>query len=112
MNALAERFAEQGVGSIFLYTNEAHPGENYPHLTSMEQKYRHAGALRDIYGVTRPIMLDALDGAKNYSPQETSTKRFLGKGLSMLRCHGLECWSHQREGHSVGIRMTIYTVNS
>ena len=62
MNALAERFAEQGVGSIFLYTNEAHPGENYPHLASMAQKYRHAGALRDVYGVTRPIVLDALDG--------------------------------------------------
>lgn len=63
MNAAAERFASQGIGSIFLYTNEAHPGEHYPHLTSMEQKYKHAEALRDVYGVTRPIVLDALDGA-------------------------------------------------
>ena len=62
MNAVAERFAGQGVGSIFLYTNEAHPGEHYPHLTSMEQKYIHAHALRDVYGVTRPIWLDVLDG--------------------------------------------------
>ncbi len=37
-----------------LYTHEAHPGENYPHLTSFEQKYRHAQALRDVLGVTRP----------------------------------------------------------
>ena len=63
MNAIADRFSEQGVGSIFLYTNEAHPGENYPHLTSMEQKFRHAFDLRDQLGVTRPILLDALDGA-------------------------------------------------
>lgn len=63
MNALAERFADRGVGSIFLYTHEAHPGENYPHLTSMEQKFRHARALRDMLGVTRPILVDALDGA-------------------------------------------------
>jgi hypothetical protein len=63
MNALAERFAERGVGSIFLYTHEAHPGEYYPHLTSMEQKFRHARDLRDILGVTRPILVDALDGA-------------------------------------------------
>lgn len=63
MNAIAERFAPDGVGSIFLYTHEAHPGEYYPHLTSMEQKFRHARALRDILGVTRPILLDALDGA-------------------------------------------------
>ena len=63
MNAIADRFSEQGVGSIFLYTNEAHPGENYPHLTSMEQKFKHARDLRDQLGVTRPILLDALDGA-------------------------------------------------
>lgn len=48
---------------MFIYTHEAHPGENYPHLTSMEQKYRHAHALRDVYGVSRPILLDSLDGA-------------------------------------------------
>lgn len=63
MNAIAERYADQDVGSIFLYTHEAHPGENYPHLTSMEQKARHARALRDLLDVRRPILLDALDGA-------------------------------------------------
>ena len=63
MNALAERFAAQGVGSVFLYTHEAHPGEYYPHLTSIEQKFRHARDLRDVLGVTRPILVDALDGA-------------------------------------------------
>jgi hypothetical protein len=63
MNAIADRFREQGVGSIFLYTHEAHPGEYYPHLTSMEQKFKHVRDLRDQLGVTRPILLDALDGA-------------------------------------------------
>jgi len=62
MNALADRVADQGVGSIFLYTHEAHPGEHYPHLTSMEQKFKHAHDLRDVLGVTRPILLDSLDG--------------------------------------------------
>jgi hypothetical protein len=62
MNAAAERFASQGIGSIFLYTNEAHPAENYPALRSMVQKFQHARALRDIYGVSRPILVDALDG--------------------------------------------------
>lgn len=63
MNVLADRVADQGVGSIFLYTHEAHPGEHYPHLTSMEQKFKHAHDLRDVLGVTRPILLDSLDGA-------------------------------------------------
>ncbi len=63
MNAIADRFAGQGVGSIFIYTHEAHPGERYPHLTSIEQKFRHAHDLQDVLGVTRPILVDALDGA-------------------------------------------------
>lgn len=63
MNATADRFASQGIGSIFLYTNEAHPGETFPHLTSMEQKFRHAQALSEVYGVTRPILVDSLNGA-------------------------------------------------
>ena len=63
MNAVADDFAAQGVGSYFLHTNEAHPGEYYPHLTSMEQKFKHARALRDKLKVTRPILVDALDGA-------------------------------------------------
>lgn len=63
MNALAEKHTSNKIESIFLYTHEAHPGENYPHLTSMPQKFEHARALRDILGVSRPILVDALDGA-------------------------------------------------
>ncbi len=63
MNALADELAEQDVGSIFLYTHEAHPGEIYPRHTSMAQKFAHARDLRDTLGVTRPILLDGLDGA-------------------------------------------------
>lgn len=63
MNRIAERYGDKGVGSVFLYTHEAHPGECYPHLTSMEQKFKFARDLRDILGVRRPIVVDALDGA-------------------------------------------------
>jgi hypothetical protein len=62
MNQLAEDYADRGVGSIFLYTNEAHPGENYAHHQSMEDKFRTAAELRLQDGVTRPIFLDALTG--------------------------------------------------
>ena len=62
MDAVADRFVNDNVGAIFLYTNEAHPGENYPHLTSMKQKFRHADALKNVLGVTRPILVDSLDG--------------------------------------------------
>ena len=63
MNEMADKYAAQKVGSIFLYTNEAHPGEYYPHHTSFEQKLKQAQALRDVLHVTRPILIDALDGA-------------------------------------------------
>lgn len=63
MNKIADQYSKQGVGSIFIYTNEAHPGENYPHLTSLDQKFTHAAALRDVLDVTGPIFVDSLDGA-------------------------------------------------
>ncbi|MCF6278519.1 MAG: hypothetical protein L3J16_07220 [Anaerolineales bacterium] len=63
MNTIADKYAERSVGSYFLYTHEAHPAEKYPHLTSLAQKFRHAHDLRDKLGVTRPILIDALDGA-------------------------------------------------
>jgi hypothetical protein len=63
MNAIADKYSSSNVGAYFLYTHEAHPGEHMPHLTSLEQKFSHAARLRDVLGVTRPILVDALDGA-------------------------------------------------
>ena len=87
MNAVAEKYAAQNVGAIFLYTYEAHPGENYPHLTSMEQKFRHARDLRDVLGVTRPILVDALDGAchRAYCSMPNMTWIFARSGLIVYK---------------------------
>ncbi len=63
MNEIADQYAIHDIGSIFLYTHEAHPGEYFPHLTSMQQKFAHAQKLRDVLGVDRPILLDGLEGA-------------------------------------------------
>lgn len=63
MNALAEKYADKDIGSVFIYTHEAHPGENYPELKTIEEKFEHARALRDVKGVARPILVDALDGS-------------------------------------------------
>jgi hypothetical protein len=87
MNAIADQYAHQGVGSIFLYTHEAHPGEYYPHLTSMEQKFRHATALRDVLVVTRPIYIDALDGAchRNYGSMPNMSWIFTRSGVPVYK---------------------------
>ncbi len=87
MNTLADEFAEQKVGSIFLYTHEAHPGENYPHLTAMAQKTANAAALRDVLGVKRPILLDALDGAchRAYGSMPNMTWIFNRAGVPLYK---------------------------
>jgi len=87
MNAIADRYAAQDVGSIFIYTHEAHPGEYYPHLTSMDQKFRHARALRDRLGVTRPILVDALDGAchRAYGSMPNMSWIFTGSGVPIYK---------------------------
>jgi len=87
MNALADQFGSHGIGSIFLYTHEAHPGEYYPHLTSMEQKMRHARDLRDVLGVTRPIVVDALDGAchRAYGSMPNMTWIFSRAGVPVYK---------------------------
>lgn len=87
MNAIDEQYADRGLGSIFLYTHEAHPGEHYPHLTSMEQKYKHARDLRDNVGVTRSILLDALDGAchRAYGSMPNMTWIFSRAGIPVYK---------------------------
>ena len=87
MNAIADHYAERGAGAIFLYTHEAHPGEHYPHLTSMAQKFEHARALRDVLGVTRPILLDALDGTAHraYGSMPNMTWIFNRAGIPVYK---------------------------
>lgn len=87
MNNLAQRFAPQGVGAVFVYTHEAHPGEFYPHHTSMAQKLRHARELRDRLGVARPILVDALDGAchRAYGSMPNMSWIFTSSGIPVYK---------------------------
>ncbi|MCI0553741.1 MAG: hypothetical protein L0287_22565 [Anaerolineae bacterium] len=87
MNAIADKYAGQNIGSIFLYSHEAHPGEIYPHLTSLDQKFRHARDLRDVLGVTRPILVDSLDGEchRAYGSMPNMTWIFARSGLIVYK---------------------------
>lgn len=59
---MAEKFAEKGFVFLFVYTREAHPGENFPAHRSMEQKISHARAFQRQFHVERPILVDDLTG--------------------------------------------------
>jgi len=62
MEDMAIRYADRSVRSVFVYTNEAHPGENYRHHTSMDGKRHNARAFQAEFGLKRDILLDDLAG--------------------------------------------------
>jgi hypothetical protein len=47
---------------MFIYTREAHPGENVPHHDTMERKLAGARLLREETGIIRDILVDDLAG--------------------------------------------------
>ena len=59
---MAKAFADKGFTFVFVYVREAHPGENYPAHTSMEQKIAQAQAFREHCNIERPILVDDLSG--------------------------------------------------
>ena len=67
MDDLADRFADRGVTSAFIYTREAHPGEHYRHHTSMAGKRANAQAFQEHSKVRRPILLDDLEGSAHHA---------------------------------------------
>ena len=59
---MAREYASKGFTFIFVYTREAHPGENYGAHQNMEQKLAHAQAFCDRWNIERPILVDDLEG--------------------------------------------------
>ena len=59
---MAKEFADDGVQFIFLYAREAHPGDNKPHHSSMEQKLQYARDFVEMWSIDRPMYVDDLDG--------------------------------------------------
>ncbi len=51
---MAREYAEKGVEFVFLYTREAHPGENFSAHRSIEQKLSHATIFKEQFEIQRP----------------------------------------------------------
>jgi hypothetical protein len=62
LTKLYERYQARGFEFFIVYVREAHPGENFSHHTSMNQKLAHARKLRDLEGVKLPILVDDMQG--------------------------------------------------
>jgi hypothetical protein len=73
MNELSREYAHS-VDFLLVYVKESHPGEHYPHHTSMDQKLAHARDLKSVEGPAFPILVDTLDGRihRSYGAWPTS----------------------------------------
>jgi len=74
MNQLHNDFNRRDVNFYLVYVKESHPGEHYPHHTSLEQKLSHARDFRKLENVKFPILVDSLEGTihRSYGPWPTS----------------------------------------
>lgn len=64
LTALYRQFKQRGFEFFIIYSREAHPGENFPHHQSFEQKRAHADQLRQrdqVDAIT--ILVDDIHGA-------------------------------------------------
>ncbi len=63
LSALYRQYRELSFAFFIVYTREAHPGENYPHHVSAQQKLGQARELRRLERVDdMPILIDDIDG--------------------------------------------------
>ena len=86
MDDLADRYADRGVTSVFLYTREAHPGERYRHHTSMDVKRANARAFRAHSAVRRRILLDDLEGTAHRAYGILPNMTYIvGRGMVLYR---------------------------
>jgi hypothetical protein len=91
---MADRYAVHGVSFAFLYTREAHPGENYPRHTSLEQKLATAQDMVKRFHIKRPVLVDDLDGPVHhaYGLLPNMTYIVSGGGTVMYRA----AWTDER----------------
>ena len=63
LTELYQRYRARGFEFLIIYTREAHPGENFPHHKSPEQKLSHAKKLRELDNVKIAILVDDIEGS-------------------------------------------------
>lgn len=63
LTRLYRKYRKEGFEFFVVYVREAHPGENFPHHRSYEQKLAHAAKLKDLERVEIPILVDDHQGS-------------------------------------------------
>ena len=68
LTRLSRKYRGENFEFLIVYVRESHPGENFPHHRSLEQKIEHARKYRELEGVELPILVDDFQGGvhRNY----------------------------------------------
>ena len=92
-NRLYEYLRWRGVEFLFIYVREPHPGEVYPHHSSMEQKVKVARELQLTEEVRFPVLVDELDGRvhRAYGPRPNPIFVVARNGRLVYRAGHAEC---------------------
>jgi hypothetical protein len=63
LTELYQKYRSKGFEFFIIYVREAHPGENFPHHVSFDQKLAHARKLRELEKLTLSILVDDIEGS-------------------------------------------------
>jgi hypothetical protein len=63
LTEFSQKYCSKGFEFFIVYVRKAHPGENFPHHTSFEEKLTHARKLRELEKVSLPILVDDIEGS-------------------------------------------------
>ncbi|MBM2810627.1 MAG: alkyl hydroperoxide reductase/Thiol specific antioxidant/Mal allergen [Chloroflexi bacterium] len=87
LNRLWEYYKWRDVQFLFIYVREPHPGEVYPHHTSMDQKIAVAKELQRLEEIRFPVLVDELDGQvhRAYGPRPNPIAVVSRNGRLMYR---------------------------
>ena len=87
LNRLHEQYSDEEAQFLFVYVREAHPGEDLPAHSSLDDKGEAAELFREEEGVEIPILLDKLDGKvhRQYGGWPNSTYLIDGSGRVAFR---------------------------
>lgn len=62
LTQLSQKYRDHDFEFLIMYVRESHPGENFPHHRSAEQKVTHARKLKELEDVRLRILIDDFDG--------------------------------------------------
>ena len=121
LEPLAAEFSDQGISSIFVYTREAHPSDEYPGHETLDQKVRHAQDMAAKWNIRRPMLADDLEGTTHLAFGALPNMSYVlnASGRVLYRADwtdarsirlALEQIVFEREQRRAGVRTTPYYV--